>query len=159
MTFSRFVGKVKETAQAAVEVTQETAREVRESASEAWDAGREKLNGTLEALLKEVNGLKPILADCGFIVGDLNVTFTIPPEIKMTVDHIGKGTTTLEQILEEAQETLTALQKMVIKSMIKANELAHITRRYGYTFCKYDIALSLPPKVTVHLIADKAIDY
>ena len=159
MTFGRFVGKVKETAQAAVEVTTEAAREVRETAGEAWDSGKEKLNGTLETLLKEVNGLKPILADCGFIIGDLNVTFSIPPEIKMTVDHIGKGTTTLEQSLQEAQETLTTLQKMVLKSMIKANELAHVTRRYGYTFSKYDISLSIPPKVTVHLIADKALNY
>lgn len=40
--------------------------------------------------------------------------------------------------------------------MIKAHELAEVTSRYGYTFCKYDVTMTVPPKVTIHHVSTKS---
>ncbi|MBI5828266.1 MAG: hypothetical protein HZB20_01695, partial [Chloroflexi bacterium] len=64
---------------------------VKQTAEQAVDVGREKLREMSMTLPAEMNGLKPILVECGFIIGDTNITLSIPPEFKMTVEQIGAG--------------------------------------------------------------------
>jgi len=149
MAFNKIVDRAKATAKDASD-------KVRQTTEQAVEVGREKFREMSMALLAEVNGLKPILVECGFIIGDTNITLSIPPEFKMTVEQIGAGRRNLQEILCEDDATLTALQKAVLSSMIKAHELAEVTSRYGYTFCKYDVTMTVPPKVTIHLIANKS---
>ncbi len=143
----------------------EASIKIRETTEQAIDVGKEKLRDLSLSLLGEINGLAPILTECGFIIGDINLTLPFPPEIKMSVEQTGEGEKTLEQILAEDNEKaeeeprLTTLQKTILNSMVKANELAQLTDSYGYTFKRYDIALTTPPKVTIHLISKKSRIY
>ena len=156
MAFNRFIDKAKDAASHARDIGQETADRVRETAGQWLEISKEKLNLSMEQMLGEMVGLKPILLECGFIVGDINVTLGLPPEIKMTVDQTGQGHLSLQSILEKDDGQLTALQKTVLRSMVRANDMAEVTKNYGYTFRKYDVELTLPPRVTVHLISNKS---
>jgi hypothetical protein len=83
----------------------------------------------------------------------------------VTIEQTGQGKKTLEQILAEdkektsAENKLSDLQKAVLNSMVKANDLAQITNKYGYTFKRYEVTLSTPPSVTIHLISNKVSGY
>ena len=175
MAFDRFLSKTKESAAQAGARLKETAFTLASEttdkaaiaadkaavvaekaavlAGEAWDVGRAKLRDLSVQALAELEGLRPILAECGFIIGDVQVTVPLPVEVKVSVEHTEQGKTTLEQILAEPERTLSALQRGVLQAMLHANELAVLTERHGYTFRTYDIALSTPPRVTLHLVA------
>lgn len=115
-------------------------------------------------LSHEIEGLKPIIAQCGFVIKDISVTFPLPSEFKMAVEQTGRGKKTLEQIIEgddaktDDEHKLTDIQKTILNLMIKANELAVVTNQYGYTFKKYDVVFSVTPKVTLHLVSNKPME-
>ena len=52
---------------------------------------------------------------------------------------------------------MTTLQKAFLRSLLKANELAQISDKYGYYFGEYELAISLPPRVTVHLVPKEPV--
>jgi hypothetical protein len=143
--------------------TRTAVSKVKGTTEQIIDAGKEKFYEMSVRLLEEINGLKPILSECGFMIGDLNVTFPLPAEFQMTIEQSGQGKKTLEQILIESDESkssggehLSTLQRMILSSMIRANQLVDTTSKYGYTFRKYDVTLTTPPRVTIHLISNKA---
>lgn len=155
MAFDKFTKQAKDAANKAMDASRQAALKAKETAEQLKDVGKEKGREALERALSEFNGLKPLLADCGFIVGD--IVFSMPiPEILVTLEHIEGGKQTLEQVLGEKQDTLTDFQKMALTLLAKANEMAEVTGRYGYTFRKYDLDLTVPPKVSIHLVSLKS---
>ena len=148
-----FVGKI---------ALSESAGFLVETAKDVLNVSKDKFKEISAEFLHEIDGLKPIIAQCGFVVKDINVTFPLPAELKMSIEKMSDGKKTLEQILQEdeekdnSQNKLTNTQKTILNLMIKANELAVITNQYGYTFKKYDVVLSATPKVTLHLVSNKS---
>ena len=164
MTFNKFIDKAKKVAtevrdsEAAGKLTeqaQKMAHTTSEVAGKAFDFRREKASDALDALFREVNGLIPILHACGFIMADLKFAITVPPEFTLIIEHTGHGSITLGQLLSEKCITMSKLQEMVLYSLLKANELAVITRRYGYTFGQYELEITLNPKVIIHLLSTR----
>jgi len=155
MALDKFTKQAKDAANKAMDASRQAAGKAKETAEQLRDVGKEKGREALERALSEFNGLKPILADCGFIVGD--IVFSMPiPEIMVTLEHIDDDKKTLEQVLAEQQTTLTDFQKAALNLLAKANEIAEVTRRYGYTFREYDLAMTIPPRVSIHLISLKS---
>lgn len=136
--------------------TNQIVNQAKEATSQVAITLKQEATTALQQLLVEINGLKPILLECGFIVGDINFTFPMP-ELKMTIEQTQMGKRTLEQIIGEDRGNLSDLQRSILNLMISTNDLVQITSRYGYTFRKYDVRLTLPPKVTIHLVSLKSI--
>ena len=155
MTLDKFTKQAKDAANKAMDASRQAASKAKETAEQLKDVGKEKGREALERALSEFNGLKPILADCGFIAGD--IVFSMPiPEILVTLEHIEGGKQTLEQVLVDQQNPLTDFQKAALNLLAKANEMAEVTSRYGYTFRKYDLDMTIPPKVSIHLVSLKS---
>jgi hypothetical protein len=125
---------------------------VKDSAEKISVLGKEKLQETVEGILSEINGLKPVLLNSGFVVGEIKVTLSLPPEFTVFIENTGQEKKSLEKTLAEEADTMTSLQKTFLRSLLKANELAQISDKYGYRFGKYELAISLPPRVTVRLV-------
>lgn len=123
------------------------------------NVSKEKFQNISKQFIGELNGLKPIISQCGFIIKDINLTFPLPSELKMSIEQTGQGKKSLEEILreddEKIDEKMTSTQKTILNLMIKANELAAVTSQYGYIFKKYDVTLSATPKITLHLVSNK----
>jgi hypothetical protein len=155
MTLDKFTKQAKDAANKAMDASRQAALKAKETAEQLKDVGKEKGREALDRALAEFAGLKPILADCGFIVGD--IVFSMPiPEILVTLEHVEGGKQTLEQVLAEKHETLTDFQKIALNLLARANEMVEVTNRYGYTFRKYDLDLTVPPKVSIHLVSLKS---
>lgn len=124
-----------------------------------FSVSKETFQNISKQFIGELNGLKPIIMQCGFIIKDINLTFPLPSELKLSIEQTGQGKKTLEQILKEdderTDEKMAPTQKTILNLMIKANEMATITSQYGYTFKKYDVVLSATPKITLHLVSNK----
>jgi hypothetical protein len=164
MTFNNFFEKAKktvidvkesQTTANLIDQAQKAAHIAYEQAGKAVDFSREKAGEALDALFHEINGLLPILQACGFIMADLKFAITVPPEFTLIIEYTGRGSTTLNQILSEKRVPLSKLQEMVLFSLLKANEMAVITRRYGYVFGQYELEITLTPKVIIHLISNR----
>ena len=125
---------------------------VKDSAEKISVLGKEKLQETVEAILSEINGLKPVLMNSGFVVGEIEVTLSLPPEFTVFIQYTGEAKKSLEKALPEEADTMTNLQKTFSRSLLKANEVAQISDKYSYLFGEYELAISLPPRVTVHLV-------
>lgn len=129
------------------------------TADDILHVSKETLQNVSKQFIIEIDGLKPIITQCGFIMKDINLTFPMPSELKMTIEQTEQGKKTLEQILKEDDEKvegkMTNTQRTILNVMIKANELASVTIQYGYIFKKYDITLSATPRVTLHLVSSK----
>jgi len=93
----------------------------------------------------------------GFVVGEIEVTLSLPPEFTVMIQYTGEEKKSLEKTLAEEADTMTSLQKTFLRSLLKANELAQISDKYGYCFGQYELAISLPPRVTVHLVPKEPI--
>lgn len=165
MAFNKFMDKAKKAASEMVDANtaahtmdqvQRAAHAAYETAGKALDFSREKAGQALDSIFAEINGLLPILHTCGFAMTDLQFAICVPPEFVMIIEHTGQAKTSLSQMLAERKETLSRLQEMVLLSLIKANELAVITQRYGYVFGQYELEINLSPKVIIHLVSDKS---
>lgn len=130
---------------------------VKDSAEKISVLGKEKLQETVEGILSEINGLKPILLNGGFVVSEIEVTLSLPPEFTVIIQYTGEEKKSLETTLVEDADTMTSLQKAFLRSLLKANELAQISDKYGYCFGEYELAISLPPRVTVHLVPKEPV--
>lgn len=47
--------------------------------------------------------------------------------------------------------TLSKVQTTMIRAILKTYELADITEEYGYKFGRFNLTITIPPQVTVHL--------
>jgi hypothetical protein len=147
-TASRAKEATLETAGRAKELSLDTATRVKDSTTRIVSVGREQVRERLLSFLSEINGLKPILAECGFAVGDVSVGVSLPPEFRVVVEQIEEGENSVEHILEENEDTITKTQKTILTSLLRANRLAQRTDKYGYCVRQYELLMSIPPKVT-----------
>jgi hypothetical protein len=122
------------------------------SGKEKLQETREKLQRKAEQTLSDIRGLEPILKESGFAISEIEVTLSVPPGFTAFVQHTGEEKKSLERTLAEEADTLTRLQKAFLRSLLRANELAQISDKYGYRFREYELAIGLPPGVTVHLV-------
>jgi hypothetical protein len=155
LTFNKFLDQAKRAAGEARDTASRVATDARDVASRVTELSREKAGDTMDAIFREIDGLLPILRECGFLMSDLKFSIALPPEFVMIIDRTGSGKMTLEQILAERRPTISKLQETILVSLLKANELAAITARYGYTFGQYELELTLPPRVIIHLVSNK----
>ena len=149
------VDKAKSTSTRVKQSSSETALKIKDSTERIVHHSREKLAEATEALLKEMEGLIPILLECGFVVGDISLTLSMPPRFALKIVQTGRGKMSLEQILTNRADSITRTQTMFLSALIKANELAEITQKHGYVFEEYELTMTLPPQVTVHLVSDE----
>ena len=153
MTFNRFKDQAKGVANKAKEVSFEAAQALKEAGGKLAETSMEKAQETLPKLLEELNGLIPILRECGYSVGDLAVSITIPPKLKAVVSQDGKGSKSLQTMLTEKEAILTPLQFGAVKGLIKAYEFDQTVQKHGYHLGDIELVLSIPPEVTMNLVS------
>ncbi len=153
MSLNRLFDQAKEVASKAKDVSLEAAQALKESGGKLAESGKEKAQETLAFLLTELNGLVPILRECGYAVGNLSVTISLPPKLKVVVSQDGKGSKSLETMLVETEESLSKIQVAAMKGLIKAYEFDHTVGKYGYRLGEIELVLSVPPEVTMNLVS------
>jgi|GEM_PF-3782026 len=161
MAFDKFFDKAKETANKA----KETASEVldagadsvilaKDAAVDMLDVGKDKLHEGMVTLIDETKQIMTILQNSGFRIIDVSVTISIPPRARMIIEDMGDGKDRLSKLIESEDQILSKTQTAMIKTLLKTYDLASITEGYGYKFAKFEFSVSIPPQVTVHLVAD-----
>jgi len=153
MSFNRLFDQAKEAASKAKGVSLEAAQALKESGGKLAESGKEKAQETLAFLLAELNGLVPILRECGYSVGNLSVTISLPPKLKAVVSQDGKESKSLETMLVEREGSLSKIQTAALKGLIKAYEFDQTVGKYGYRLGDIELVLSIPPEVTMNLMA------
>jgi hypothetical protein len=161
MAFDELFDKAKDTADKAKEKAAEVFDAGADSVILAKDAtvdiieaGRDKLQEGMAMVIEETNKIITILQNSGFQIIDINVTVSIPPRAKLIIEDMGDGKNKLSQLLESEGQILSKIQKTMIKALLKTYELSSITDRYGYKFRRFVLSVSIPPQVTIHLVAD-----
>lgn len=161
MAFNKLFDKAKETADKAKETAAEVIDAGAESAIMAKDAavdmidvGKGKLQEGMVIVIEETNKIITILQNSGFRIIDINVTISLPPRAKLIIEDRGEGEDKLSQLLESEEQTLSKTQTAMIKALLKTYDLASVTEGYGYKFRKFDLSVSIPPQVTIHLVTD-----
>ena len=162
MAFDELFDKAKETADKAKETAAEVLDKGAESAIKAKDAavdmidiGKGKLQEGMATVIEETNKIITILQNSGFRIIDINVTVSIPPTAKLIIEDKGEGKNKLSRLLESEIQSLSKTQTTMIKALLKSYDLSGITEGYGYKFGKFVLSVSIPPQVTIHLVADK----
>ena len=162
MAFDKLFGKAKETADKAKETAAEvldagaeSAIKAKEAAVDMIDVGKGKLHEGMVVVIEETNKIITILQNSGFRIIDINVTISLPPTAKLIIEDKGDGEIKLSQLLESDEQTLSKTQTAMIKALLKTYDLANVTDGYGYKFGKFVLSVSIPPQVTIHLVADK----
>ena len=94
MTFGKLVDKAKEKSKEATSSIKETTQNIAYISKEKMQAG---VNKTID----ETQALIVILQKCGYIVGDLAMTLSVPPEIELTLQDAGGGQSKLAELMEK----------------------------------------------------------
>ena len=168
MTFDRWKDKLKETTEHAKQLSHEAATKAadlsqgagvkaRELSSQLMIEGKIKLQQALDATLKEIENLRPILKQAGFVIGDINVSITVPPHVMVTIKKFEECAEQLNSILADPLSELNDTQRTVLSLLAKANTVSEVTSKYGYIFSEFDLTMSIPPQLTVHLITKRAL--
>lgn len=157
MSLNRFFDQAKGAAAKAKEVSLEAAQALKESGGKLAEGSKEKAQESLAYLLQELNGLIPILRECGYSVGGLAFTISLPPQLKVVVSQDGKGSKSLEALLTEKEPELSKIQVATLRGLIKAYEFDQTVAQYGYHLGDIELVLSLPPEVTLNLISNPAL--
>ena len=118
------------------------------------DAAGKQLQENLSASLKELNDLRSLLNECGFIIGDIKLTASIPPSIGIVVEQEKMGQSQLKQVMEDKE--LTRLQSTVLESIRKIYELDNVVQKHELTIGQIEIEMGIPPKVIAHLNSTKS---
>ena len=112
-------------------------------------AGNEKLKEKLNEALQEINGLRPLLLESGFIIGDVYVTASITPCIGLIIEQQSDGVNHLEKVIQDNE--LSKFQTAVMNSIKKIHDLNDVVEKHNHTIGQIDIALGVSPEVTAHL--------
>ena len=147
--------KAKETAAEMLDAGAESVILAKDAVVDIIDAGKGKLQEGLIKVIEETNKIIAILQNSGFRIIDINVTVSIPPTAKLIIEDKGDGEINLSQLLDSDEKTLSKTQTAMIKALLKTYDLASVTEEYGYKFGKFVLTVSIPPQVTIHLVADK----
>ncbi|HEY44409.1 MAG TPA: hypothetical protein G4O11_10545 [Anaerolineae bacterium] len=173
MAFDKFSDKAKETVDKAKETAAkvldagsesvikakdaaaESAIKAKDTAADIIDVGKGKLQEGMATVIEETNNIKTILQNSGYCIIDISVTISVPPKAILLFEDTGSGKEKLTELLESEGSTLSKMQTAMIKTMLKTYDLVKITEEHGYRFGKFNLTVTIPPQVTVHLVADK----
>ena len=112
-------------------------------------AGNEKLKEKLNEALQEINGLRPLLLESGFIIGDVYITASITPCIGLIIEQQSDGVNHLERVIQDNE--LSKFQTAVMSSIKKIYDLNEAVEKHNYRIGQIDVALGVSPEVTAHL--------
>ena len=107
------------------------------------------LNKVLASSMSEIEGLRPVLNQSGFIIGDIIIEMALNPKINIVVEQVEEGELSIKDVLK--QEGLTKMQTSILKSIDKINELNAVVKQYEHTIGQIEIELGLPPTIKAHL--------
>ena len=141
--------KAKGLSQETTERIAETSGTLKETAGRLAEASRAKYDEVLDSALTEINGIKPLLAQAGFLVETISCTATLPPDVSMGIAQYGEGKKSLEQLVDEGEGELSPLQSAVLQSLMRAHDMAAVPERLGYRATDYNLRLGLPPSLSV----------
>ena len=127
----------------------EVKNKVSDKVSAVASAGNEKLKEKLNESLEEINGLRPLLQESGFIIGDVYVTASITPCIGLVIEQQSEGVNHLDKVIQDNE--LSKFQSVVMSSIKKMYDLNSTVEKHNYTIGQIDIALGVSPEATAHL--------
>jgi len=107
------------------------------------------LNRVMASSMSEIEGLRPVLNQSGFIIGDIIIEMALNPKINIVVEQVEEGELSIKDALK--QEGLTKMQTSILKSIDKINELNTVVKQYEHTIGQIEIELGLPPTIKAHL--------
>ena len=107
------------------------------------------LNKVMASSMSEIEGLRPVLNQSGFIIGDIIIEMALNPKINIVVEQVEEGELSIKDALK--QEGLTKMQTSILKSIDKINELNAVVKQYEHTIGQIEIELGLPPTIKAHL--------
>ncbi len=122
----------------------------KEATASLTDATNSKVRDLCNQTLLEVNSMKPVLEKSGFIVGDMVITMSIPPAVKIVVEQTSKGEQSLEDLDCDADE-FTGTQKTILRGLKQAYSMNDLVDPHGYVIGQVEMEMTFPPKVHVHL--------
>jgi len=135
----------------------------KEATAKAKEVGTERVNSAqgkvqdmTQKALTALKGVEPILKSCGFIIGDVKATMSVPPAFTVVVEQTAEGSTCLDAVLEEQGANLTKIQHAIIKGIRDAYTLEKTVNPLGFTVGQVEMELGLPPNVHVHLNSKKS---
>lgn len=138
-----------------VDKAKETAKSAKDTTGIWIASGREKLQEGIASATEETNKLITVLKKSGYNIDNMTITIATNPKINLRVEDKGSGKKNLLKIVEKDESELSKLQLGTISALLMAYNLTEITSEHGYKFGHFDILLTIPPQVTVHLEADK----
>jgi len=107
------------------------------------------LNKVMASSMSEIEGLRPVLNQSGFIIGDIIIEMALNPKINIVVEQVEEGELSIKDALK--QEGLTKMQTSILKSIDKINALNTVVSQYEHTIGQIEIELGLPPTIKAHL--------
>ncbi len=169
MTLNRWKDRLKETAEHAKELSQEAttraidmsqgaSAKLQEVGGQLMVEGRAKVQQALDNSLREIESLRPILHQAGFIIRDIMFTITVPPSVKVTIRKVEECAEQLNALLADPQNGLSETQSKVLSLLARANSMSEVTSKYGYLFGEFDLMMSIPPQLTIHLVKKHTVD-
>jgi hypothetical protein len=133
------------------------AKELGEKAASSTQGVTEKSREVVQEKVKntmtEIQGLIPVLEQSGFIVGDIVVTLSIPPGVKMIVEQTKEGNCSLDKI---ETKSLSKIQTKIIEALRKAYSLNDSVGEFGFLVGQVELEMTFPPKIHVHLNSDQS---
>lgn len=137
-------GKLKEGLNVAKDKTADAAMAVSEK-------GKEQMNKQVPALLEKLTELKSILNESGFIIGDVELTLSIPPSLTLVIAQKEGAENRINEVMESHE--LTKLQKSVLTGVSQMYAFNKTFGKFDYVMGDIEIGLGIPPSVTAHLTA------
>lgn len=122
----------------------------KEMGTETVQSAQAKTQGITQKALATLKSLEPVLKNCGYIIGDVKVTMSLPPSFSIIVEQVPGASDSIERILAEPGN-LNKVQLAILKGLQDAYALEANANAYGYTIGQIEMEIGLPPKVHVHL--------
>ena len=122
-----------------------------DAAAAVAEKGREQIQKQVPAMLEKLSGLKLVLEESGFLVGDVAMTLSIPPGLALTITQADGAENRIKEVIESRE--LTKLQATILAGISQMYAFNQTFGKFDYVIGQIDIELSIPPAVTAHLSA------
>jgi len=104
--------------------------------------------------LAEINKLRPLLEESGFIIGDVYFGISFPPKIGIIIEQKIGGIENLDNISDHVN--LSKLQSAVLSGIKKVYEMNEVVENHDHTIGQIEIEIGLAPAIKVHLNSNKS---
>ena len=118
-------------------------------------AGRQGLTAAVKKMFEEYSTFAPVLERAGFIVGDIELSVTLPPAIVVCIEPTEvDAMERLNSVVSEME--LTEIQKGVLALIKEAYGLEEIVKAHGHEIGQIELVFSVPPGASVHLSSSRS---